>query len=78
MTYRLNPEVCKIKSPILLRGAGADRTYSSGAELEKEDFSVNYIINSIEAEGSIVIITVSENLKINAINWIGEEAVSFF
>ena len=82
MTYKLNPEVRKITSPILLSfcGESKSKSFPDGTALADEEFDKNYYIDSISANGGSVIVTVSENARVNAINWIGEEAVepSFF
>ena len=78
MTYKLNPELRKISSPIILQGAGANQEYPNGSALAEASFSKNYIVEDVSAKDDSVIVTVSENKQICPINWAGEEAVSFF
>ena len=80
MTYKLDQEVRKIISPItLIFSDGADeRIYSDGAALAGAVFQKNYCIESISARNGHVVLTVKENSAVNAMNWVGEEAVSFF
>ena len=77
MTYKLNPEVSNIKSPVILRIEGGesstDKTYADGAELANATFEKNYVVRSLAAQGDVIVLTVSENLCINNTNWIGEE-----
>lgn len=77
MTYKLNPEVSKIQSPVILRIEGGelstDETYANGAELANAIFEKNYLVRSLAAQGDVIVLTVSENLCINNANWIGEE-----
>ena len=80
MTYKLNPEVKKICAPIIVRysTSEADERYSDGAALAAAEFNKNYIIDSLRVEDSAVVLLLRENEKVNAVNWVGEEAVSFF
>lgn len=80
MTYKLNPEVKKIQSPVVVKFSDqeVDMAFESGAALADAVFDRNYLIESLAAEGDSVVLTVRENDTINAVNWVGEEAVSFF
>ena len=77
MTYKLNPEVSKIQSPVILRIEGGelstDETYANGAELANATFEKNYVMRSLAAQGDVIVLTVSENPLTNNTNWIGEE-----
>ena len=77
MTYKLNPEVSKIQSPVILRIEGGesstDKAYADGAELANATFEKNYVVRSLDAQGGVIVLAVSENLCINNTNWIGEE-----
>lgn len=75
MTYKLNPEVSKIKSPVLLRikGVESSELYADGAELANATFEKNYVVRSLVARENVIVLTVEENRRINATNWIGEE-----
>ena len=82
MTYKLNPEVRKITSPILLSfcGGSESKSFPNGTALADAEFDKNYCVDSISANGGKIVVTVRENERVNAISWIGEEAVepSFF
>ena len=83
MTYKLNPEVCKIRSPIVLYFLGEDlpeRNYADGVELSMELFEKNYIIEAITATGNVIAVSVRENQKLNEARWAkaDEKTVSFF
>lgn len=80
MTYKLNPEVKKIRSPVVVKFShqAAEMSFASGAALADAVFDRNYLIESLAAEGDSIVLTVRENDTINAVNWVGEEAVSFF
>ena len=78
MTYKLNSDLILIKSPIILVIDGEERSYPSGESLVKLEFNKRYVVESIRARDSYVVVTLEENNTINAVNWIGEEAVSFF
>ena len=78
MTYKLNPELKKIQSPItLVLPDGSRSEYQSGTDVTSEMFEKRYTVSSMRAiENSIEIRL--EEASVNEINWIGEEAVSFF
>ena len=78
MTYKLNPELKKIQSPITLAFPdGSSSEYQSGTDVTSAVFEKRYIVASLRAiENSIEIRL--EEASVNEINWIGEEAVSFF
>ena len=76
MTYKLNPIIEKIVSPVSIVLPSEQREYRSGAEAAADTFSRNYQIESITAEGSVVIVSLVENEGVSS-TWIGEEQ-SFF
>lgn len=82
MTYKLDPEVRKITSPIILsfRDGREDERFQDGATLADAVFRRNYLIESLSAWNGYVVLTVRENDQINAMDRDGGEAVerSFF
>ena len=58
MTYRLNPIIEKIESPvrIVLLDTGQERNYESGSDACADVFNKQYNINSIRAKSGIVVI----------------------
>ena len=79
MTYKLNPEIGKIRSPIkLFLPDGREMAFSSGVEAVEAVFEKQLIVESLEAVDSVVEIRVVESQGCNSINWVGEEEVSFF
>lgn len=78
MNYKLNPILAKIQSAVVLVIDGNEQTYDNGTVLTNVAFEQNYLVDSISARDSAVVIVLKQNDKINEINWIGEEAVSFF
>ena len=58
MTYRLNPVIEKIESPvtIVLLDTGQEKKYSSGAEATRDTYDHGYNIHSIKAEDGVVFI----------------------
>ena len=80
MTYKLNPEVKKIASPIKIKFVGSDDvlSFANGVALAEADFEKNYLIESVSAKDDSIEITLRENDMVNVVNWVGEEAVSFF
>ena len=80
MTYRLNPEVKKISSPIIIIFEDSDDVmyFENGRDLAEADFDKNYFIDSVAAKDSSIVIMIRENnMAINDVNWVGEEAVRF-
>lgn len=78
MNYRLNPELIKIQSPVILVINGNEEIYRDGRTLTELTFDKNYIIEKITARDDFVVIALKQNEMINNITWSGEEAISFF
>ena len=80
MTYKLNPYVKKITSPIKIKFDVSEEVmnFADGVALAEADFEKNYLIDSVSAKDSSIEITLRENDMVNVVNWVGEEAVSFF
>lgn len=82
MTYKLDPEVRKITSPIILsfRDGRKDEQFQDGASLANAVFCRNYSVESLSARNGYVVLIVRENDQINATDWADGEAVekSFF
>lgn len=82
MTYRLNPEVRKITSPIILSFSDGreDQQFQDGASLADAVFCRNYLLESLSARNGYVVLTVRENDQINATDWADGEVAerSFF
>lgn len=81
MTYKLNPIVRQLQSSIILCFAESNMPncyFENGAQLAETEFDKPYLLDSIRAQDSQIVLRVVENKSINAGNWIGEEMVSFF
>ena len=80
MTYKLNPDVKKITSPIKIKFDGSEEVlnFEDGAALAEADFEKNYLFDSVSAKDSSIEIILREKDMVNVVNWVGEEAVSFF
>ena len=82
MTYKLDPEVKKIQSPVVVRfpNGSDDMPFVNGTALADASFDKNYLIESLTAKENSIVMTLRENDQVNVVNWIGEEAVepSFF
>lgn len=78
MTYRLNPGLAKIKSSlVLIFPDGSRKEYSSGTEAAEEDFDKKYLIEEVRAvEGTVELVLTEQDVP--AMNWTGEENISFF
>ena len=60
MTYRLNPELRKIQSPVVLKIGGAELEYPNGTALLDLTFAARYSVRSIAARGGTIIIDLQE------------------
>lgn len=78
MTYKLNNEVKKINSPIVLLLCDQELRFNNGAELAEKKFDKPYIIDTITAKDSVVFIAVSEKDNMPTTDGIDEKEVSFF
>ena len=77
MTYKLNPILECITSPVTLVIDGKETIYSNGEEVSNLTLNLSYIIESISARDNSVVVMLKENDQQFNQNWIGEEAVSF-
>ena len=77
MTYKLNPQLRLIMSPVSLLFDGEEKNYLDVGSLITLEFDKRYVIDSISASDGTVIVTLRINNRVNDITWIGEEAVSF-
>ena len=78
MTYRINPDVELIKSPIVVHVEDRILLFDNGEALADEVFDKNFGISRIEIEQDRIAVYLEENKRINEITWVGEEAVSLF
>ncbi len=77
MTYKLNPCVGKIKSPVVLRfPTGEEKRFGTGADVAEADFDRHYAIAEMAARGDAILLTVEE-IEMPQMNWAGEEATFF-
>ena len=73
MTYKLNPELRLITSPVtLIFPGGARHEYSSGTAVAEKTFNERYRVAEIRAAGDVVEIRL-EPIITPVINAIGEE-----
>lgn len=78
MTYKLNPEVRKITSPVTLVIGGETRNYPNGEALTELTFDKRYRITSLSAQGGEVVLNLEENKQVNDTAWNNDKKVSFF
>ena len=77
MTYKLNPSLEKIQSPvILILPDGERREYINGVTVVEDVFDHKYLIEAVRAVGNTVEIKLTEP-QIKASTWIGEEQTFF-
>ena len=78
MTYKLNPAIEKIISPVvLLLPDGTRHTYENGKSVCEAVFEQRYTVKEIRAAENTVELTLEE-MTVPMIQSIGEEQVSFF
>ena len=78
MPYRIVHYVSVFDSPIDVNVEGKLLHFKDGKELAETEFEKNYSITKISAESDHFMIELEENNRVNNINWIGEEEVSFY
>lgn len=73
MTYKLNPAIAKITSPVtLIFPGGARHSYTSGAAVADQVFNERYRVTEIRAVESVIEIEL-EPVMVPEVNAIGEE-----
>ena len=78
MTYRLNPEIRKILSSIvLIFPDGAKQHYSDGTSAANAVFEHKYVVSTLRALDDVIEVELVEWDAPN-INWVGEAGTSFF
>ena len=60
MTYKLNPALRKIQSPITLVIDGAETAYPNGAVLTEQIFEKRYTVESMTARDDRIVIELKE------------------
>lgn len=78
MTYKLEPEIRKIVSPVVLTlPDGTKEKYESGSEACEKAFDHKYVVDEICAVDNVIEIKLELSNAPNAANWIGEEQTFF-
>lgn len=78
MTNKLNPEIRKIVSPVILIFPNGDkREYVNGTKVAEDTFAFKYMISEMRAVNGRIEVKLTE-LEAPNMNWSGEESVSFF
>ena len=77
MKYKIEQFVAKINAPIVCRFDGEELSFENGKDLAEYQFDKRYEITELTIEDGKVIACLSEQPVPN-MNWVGEEAVSFF
>ena len=80
MTYKLNPNLKKIQSLLIVIIDGTEREYRNGEDLTEQVFEKPYMVDSITARSNRIVIHLRENDRMNAYSEIGQsyESISFF
>ena len=77
LTYKLNPNLEKILSPVIvLFPDGSRQDYKDGSDLVSAVFENKYIISTIQAVKDAVQIELDES-STSSTGWIGEEQTFF-
>ena len=78
MTYKLNPEIRKIISPVVLVFPdGNKQEYDNGEKITEDSFNRKFMVTEIRAVNEKIEVKLTEQEAPN-MTWSGEEAVSFF
>ena len=76
--YKLNPEIQKIMSPVILFFPNGDKQeYDNGKKAAGDTFNRKYMVSEMRAVIEKVEVKLTE-LEAPNMNWSGEESVSFF
>lgn len=78
MTYKLDPSVSKITSPVLLIYDGCEKVFENGKQLADAVFDKNYLIDSISIKNNMIAVTLKGNDCLNEVKWANNSEVSFF
>ena len=82
MTYKLNPELRKIQSPVVLvLPDGSETDYPDGIALTEITFTTRYVVQRMLAKGNKVVISLEKgpDMPDNSKAWAtGNEDISFF
>ena len=77
MTYKLEPGLSRVTSPVrLVFPTGEKKDYESGAEVTDAVFNQRYRVVEIRARGDVVEV-VLDNVDAPSVNWTGEEQTFF-
>ncbi len=77
MTYKLNPEIGKIQSPVvLILLDGERREYKDGAAVVEDVFDQMFVVEIVRAVEDTVEIKLTEPQMMSS-TWIGEEQTFF-
>ena len=78
MTYKLNPEIAKITSPVVLIFPNGERKqFENGTEAYSAVFENRYLIQELCAVNDAIEMKLVEQ-EAPIMNWCGESATSFF
>ncbi len=80
MTYKLEPFIEKIKSPVVCVIDNQEIEFANGIELNNNSFDRHYLIESITSKNSKIFLFLKENNNINVSDWMGDmdDELSFF
>ena len=77
MTYKLDPSLSRITSPVLLiLPNGEAKEYKNGALVIRDVFDQKYSVADMKAVGDVVVITLSY-AEMDCVNWVNEEQTFF-
>ena len=77
MTYKLEPWITRIVSPVeLVIPDGTRKKYINGSAAAADIFDRHYVVEKIEALGGEIVLTLKE-VEVAGSTWIGEEQTFF-
>lgn len=77
MTFKLNPQLRLIKTPVIIEVEGYEKSYGDGEELKRLKFEKNYIIESMMSGDGSVVVTLKEDNRKFDITWGGRRQGQF-
>ena len=78
MTYKLNPELRKLRSPVVLVFPdGETRAFENGTAVTEAVFDRSYQLEALRARDGVIEVKLAERAAPD-MSWCGDEPVSFF
>lgn len=78
MTYKIDSLIGKIKCPVICVTDSGQMEFENGEEAVKHPFGKSYRIESIDTDGTQVVLKLAEKLPDGDVSWSDDPNVSLF